>query len=110
MEKFFFVLIRMISAIAEALRAERERERERVVKLATCTLFTAAQCQTAVCTYKLLHITGSLLEFEFTLRNCFHFRLSNSALYELLCSLSVSVQPTLAFKIFLHNITYKSFT
>ena len=108
----FPVLIRIISAIAEALCADREkeRERERAVELETWTLFTAVHCQICIYTYKLLYTTGSLLEFEFTLWNCFHVKLSNSTLYELPYNLLICIHPTLELKIFLHNITYKSCT
>ena len=108
----FPVLIRIISDIAEAFCAGRgrERETERVVKLETWTLFTAVHCQTCIYTYKLLYTTGSLLEFEFTLWNCFHARLFNSTLYKLLWNLLICVHPTSELKIFLHNLTYKSST
>jgi hypothetical protein len=79
-----------------------ERERESVVKLETWTQFTAVHCHICIYTYKLLYTTGSLMEFELTLRNCLHVTLYNSTLYELPWNLLIWVHPVLEFKIFLH--------
>ena len=49
------------------------------------------------CTYKLLLATGSLIEFEFNLRNCFHISPSNPTLLELPCDLLNFIHSTLEF-------------